>query len=329
MADKRNLLKISSEKTGKEHYVRFDKNEKVFTNSWNKPILCGHCIQELMGTDNDVPYGARGKFQKQAEKVGLENNAQLMYDGNRVYCPRCNQEWTIIEDWEFYKKQEEEREARRIEMQKKARENVHLVFYNQSWSSGLKYYKLSARIDHDDWLKVKHLFHFANYSWDDEENDTLTGERLYGWVTTQPEKVEDALGIPEELRLVAREEKVRQRKERKDYALNVFNNSLDSIKNYFEEAEIPKGDFVLEGERVDNPRFPQNIYGGGQWFVLQEEEGYIWYVHNNGRDGDNWGLNNVVTGGAGAIGYRIKFNSIVAGLIRNLPKLWNEYEKID
>ena len=245
-----------------------------------------------------------------------------------MYCPRCNQEWTIIEDWEFYKKQEEEREARRIKMQQKARENVHLIFYNQSWSSGLKYYKLSARIDPDDWLKVKHLFHFANYRWADDENDTLTGEKLYGWVTTQPEKVEDALGIPNERRLVTREEKARQRKERKDYALNVFNNSMDTIKNYFEGAEIPKGDFVLEGERVENPRFPQNIYGGGQWFVLQEEEGYIWYVHNNGRDGDNWGLNNVVTGGAGAIGYRIKFNSIVAGLIRNLPNLWSEYEKI-
>lgn len=47
----------------------------------------------------------------------------------------------------------------------------------------------------------------------------------------------------------------------------------------------------------------QDIYGGGAYFVITET--HIWYVKNNGRDGDDWSLNNVITGGAGGIGHRI------------------------
>lgn len=47
----------------------------------------------------------------------------------------------------------------------------------------------------------------------------------------------------------------------------------------------------------------QTIYGGGDWWVVGSEE--IWYVQNNGGDGDCWAVNNVRTGGAGAIGWRI------------------------
>jgi hypothetical protein len=31
----------------------------------------------------------------------------------------------------------------------------------------------------------------------------------------------------------------------------------------------------------------------------------IWYIQNNGSDGDNWSSNNVRTGGAGAIGWHV------------------------
>lgn len=42
-----------------------------------------------------------------------------------------------------------------------------------------------------------------------------------------------------------------------------------------------------------------NIYGGGDWFAINKTE--IWYVSNNGGDGDDWSLNNL----PGAIGVRI------------------------
>jgi len=64
-----------------------------------------------------------------------------------------------------------------------------------------------------------------------------------------------------------------------------------------------------QGTRPDGENRPEgkvvldtsNIYGGGDWFAIGEDK--IWYVRNNGMDGDNWSNNNVRTGGAGAIGW--------------------------
>lgn len=63
----------------------------------------------------------------------------------------------------------------------------------------------------------------------------------------------------------------------------------------------------------------QDIYGGGSWFVVGAD--YIWYVRNNGMDGDNWGDNNVGTGGAGAIGYRVAFDATLATEIRDIEAI--------
>jgi hypothetical protein len=54
------------------------------------------------------------------------------------------------------------------------------------------------------------------------------------------------------------------------------------------------------GHKITNR---QNIYGGGDWFVVDPDA--IWYVRNNGHDGDDWSLNNLATGGAGAMAWRI------------------------
>ena len=49
---------------------------------------------------------------------------------------------------------------------------------------------------------------------------------------------------------------------------------------------------------------PITLYGGGSWIVINNDD--LWFVENNGADGDDWSLNNVSTGGAGAIGWTIK-----------------------
>jgi len=46
-----------------------------------------------------------------------------------------------------------------------------------------------------------------------------------------------------------------------------------------------------------------NIYGGGERIIIGDDK--IWYVQNNGADGDDWSRNNVRTGGAGAIGWYV------------------------
>jgi len=58
-----------------------------------------------------------------------------------------------------------------------------------------------------------------------------------------------------------------------------------------------------------------NVHGSGTRFVIGDG---IWFVENNGMDGDNWDVNNVVTGGAGAIGWRIPMDEKLADELRTL-----------
>lgn len=77
-----------------------------------------------------------------------------------------------------------------------------------------------------------------------------------------------------------------------------------------EDAGVVRGTVLLD---------TQDMYGGGGWFVLQPEA--IWYVRNNGADGDNWAENNVRTGGAGAIGWRIPMDQALADELRSLDQM--------
>lgn len=70
-----------------------------------------------------------------------------------------------------------------------------------------------------------------------------------------------------------------------------------------------------QGERLMDT---QNIYGGGDWWVIGADG--IWYVMNHGADGDAWDWNNVITGGAGAIGWRIPYSQELADELRQLAK---------
>lgn len=89
---------------------------------------------------------------------------------------------------------------------------------------------------------------------------------------------------------------------------------VTKIKNMIrKDGERPKGEHSLDGDRLFDT---QDIYGGGDWFVICDE--YIWYVRNNGADGDDWSHNNVSTGGAGAIGWRVPRTDELAKELRNL-----------
>lgn len=81
---------------------------------------------------------------------------------------------------------------------------------------------------------------------------------------------------------------------------------LEKIKNDIQADGIRPED--LSSPDKDGYRLAdtQNIYGGGSWFVITPDK--IWFVRNNGADGDNWSQNNVQTGGAGGIGWYIPYN---------------------
>lgn len=80
-----------------------------------------------------------------------------------------------------------------------------------------------------------------------------------------------------------------------------------------EMGNRPEGDNQPEGRCYLNT---QDIYGGGSWFVIGSD--WIWYVQNNGADGDDWSRNNVRTGGAGAIGWRAPYSDDLARKIKAL-----------
>ena len=84
-------------------------------------------------------------------------------------------------------------------------------------------------------------------------------------------------------------------------------------KRIIEQGECPEGDHVPAGDVLADT---STIYGGGDWFVVGAD--WIWYCRNNGADGDDWSRNNVRTGGAGAIGWRVPYSAELAAEIERL-----------
>jgi len=112
--------------------------------------------------------------------------------------------------------------------------------------------------------------------------------------------------------LVARREAARRRKE--------AGAKLAAIAERIRETgERPHGPEVAEGERLVWDGAESVIYGGGRWFTLGPE--WIWSIANNGSDGGDWSVNNVRTGGAGAVGWRVAATAELAAEIRSLFKI--------
>jgi hypothetical protein len=76
-----------------------------------------------------------------------------------------------------------------------------------------------------------------------------------------------------------------------------------------------------EGEKVFDTFNP---YGGGEAIIISKDA--VWYIKNNGSDGDLFEVNNVITGGAGAIGYKLDKND---KNIQDAIKILKEYLQKD
>ena len=210
-----------------------------------------------------------------------------------------------------------------------ALKNIHLTYAGRSAETGITFYRLSAEVPRDVWRKISKYFE----KFYPDEEDAFDGE-LIGWLTAQPEAVEKILNVREELTLAYRREQAKKRKEKKEKRAKELQEKIDNIKKAFENAEYPDpkkeasdeaAEFMkghekmrVEGEVIMHPTNPKNPWGGGEWWVIQES--WIWYVRNNGLDGDDWGRNNVETGGAGAIGVRVPYSDELAAQIRRLKK---------
>ena len=101
-----------------------------------------------------------------------------------------------------------------------------------------------------------------------------------------------------------------------DYSSYINNNekTINTPKNnYVDELKklLKKADIVYD---------PSNIYyedheiGEGQLFIINND--YIWYIINNGREDDDYSINNIKTSGPGAVGFRVPYNDELHELIK-------------
>ncbi len=96
-------------------------------------------------------------------------------------------------------------------------------------------------------------------------------------------------------------------RDRRDAGRQALQALADTVQH---TGERPPGQNAPEGERWFDT---QDLEGGGNWWIIGDT--WIWYVLNNGMDGDDWSQNNVRTGGAGAIGWRLpRTEALVAQL---------------
>jgi len=225
-------------------------------------------------------------------------------DGVGAVCPKCGKTLPIIRSPADHKAEVEEKA-------RQARENLRLVPAGMTEDFGTAY-RLTTRIERSEWAKI------ARYMLYVTTNDGMgmdADDHDLGWVTFYPREVEEALGITGDRTVAGQREAAKRRREAPaEVRKRAIAQRVKEIAHEIRETgERPSGLNAPAGDRLFDT---QDIYGGGDWFVAGPE--YLWYVQNNGMDGDNWGLNNVRTGGAGAIGYRISATSPLTAELRGL-----------
>ena len=229
----------------------------------------------------------------------------FIFENGVVMCPNCGKQSESVITFQDFVEDE--------------LENIHLNYFGTDYLTMQKLYKLSYTLPYTEWSLVEDCF--MKLTPDDVDLGDFEPQ-FVGWVTSNPEKVEDLLDVKEELRVNYHKEQALKEEENRKQKEAELHQVLEEILEEFsivETPESPNGMFELEGTIIDNPFNPLNDYGGGEYFVLNDE--YIWFVRNNSRDTDNHEFNNIkVKGTYGAIGKRIVYNKVLADKIRSLKK---------
>lgn len=180
-------------------------------------------------------------------------------------------------------------------------------------------YALNREIPDEEFEKAKkYMQKFTPASFEDVMK--ISGDP-HGWMCTRENapKVEEALGITETLekidndRQVQREEFDEKRKEKEDAQLE--------LEKIFFKADRPVqklSNIIKAAQTVYDPTnsFRDNsYYGGGHLFIIMKRS--IWYIMNNGREENNWEMNNIeIEEAGGAIGFKIPYDEHVHDLIK-------------
>lgn len=187
-------------------------------------------------------------------------------------------------------------------------------------------YGLTAELPKDVWNKIKQYTEYIRG--DDAGTDIDMYDDFKGGWTVSPKAAEILKSIAEKIVTPDEKEIVKKVMAEKEIATKLrteakihteqVRKELAEVEIAFNGADYLEGRFNPAGVRIDDPFYPVDIYGGGRWFVIEKD--YIWFVKNNGHDGDDWSRNNIETGGAGAVGVRIPYTEELAEKIKRLVK---------
>ena len=180
-------------------------------------------------------------------------------------------------------------------------------------------YVLNQEIPEKDFEKIKpYMQHFTPATFDDVMK--ISGDP-HGWMCTRENapKIEEKLEITETLDKIDQDRK--KQKEEFDKNRPKKEEAQLKLEKIFFDAPRPKQkleNLLKAAQIVYDPTnsFRDNqYYGGGHLFIIMKNS--IWYVMNNGREENNWKINNIeIDEAGGAIGFKIKYDEKVHELIK-------------
>ena len=182
-----------------------------------------------------------------------------------------------------------------------------------------KLYGLNKEIPEEELEKAKkYMKNFAPVDFPDIMK--ISGNPR-GWMCTIEDapKVEEALGISETLAKRQKE----QAEKRKYYDENRKKKEEAQLKleELFFNAPTPKQKLNILLKVADIVYDPANsfrdnsYYGGGHLYIILKKS--IWYIMNNGREENNWNINNIeIDNAGGAIGFKVPYSDEVHNLIK-------------
>ena len=120
-----------------------------------------------------------------------------------------------------------------------------------------------------------------------------------------PEEIAAVEAAEEAARKAATERKARSER------LYEIKSAIRKAEHYAKDVDPAD----LEGEIILDSF---NVYGGGERFVATTK--WLWYIDNNGGDGDDWSVTNVYGGPGtpGGIGWRIPRDEALVAELREL-----------
>lgn len=99
----------------------------------------------------------------------------------------------------------------------------------------------------------------------------------------------------------------------------------DDIEKYVRQhGETPQLGHHPKGDHLCTTGEKSIPYGGGNWFVAEPDA--LWFVQNNGHDGDDWSINNI----PGSVGWRIPKDQRLVDELKEIERVFElEYIQDD